>query len=44
MGMETLENNLVRSVREGKISLEVAQRYSLKPEELVRLFRTNQSK
>lgn len=40
MGMETLENNLVRLIREGRISLETAERYALKPEEVVRLFKT----
>lgn len=38
-GMMTLEAALARTVREGKISLEVAQSYALQPEELNRLLK-----
>lgn len=37
LGMITLEASLVRLVREGKITLEVAQFYSSRPEEIMRL-------
>ena len=36
VGMLTLETSLARLVKEGKISLETAQSYSLKPSELMR--------
>lgn len=39
LGMKTLEMDLARLVRAGKISLEVAQAFALRPEELVRLSR-----
>lgn len=39
MGMETLETSLARLVRQGHISLETAQVYALRPDELMRLFR-----
>ncbi len=39
LGMMTLEMDLSRLVRAGKISLEVAQAFALRPEELVRLTR-----
>ena len=39
LGMRTLEMDLARLVKEGKISLEVAQSYSLRPEELIRLIK-----
>lgn len=39
-GMNTLEMSLARLVKSGKISLEVAQSYSLRPEELARLVRS----
>lgn len=38
-GMMTLETSLARNVKEGKISLEVAQSYALRPEELGRLLK-----
>lgn len=38
-GMLTLDTTLARLVREGKISIETAQSYSLRPEELNRLIR-----
>jgi twitching motility protein PilT len=41
-GMMTLEASLANLVREGKIRVEVAQSYSLRPEELTRLIRRNQ--
>lgn len=37
LGMRSLERDLARLVREGKISLEIAQTYALRPEELMRL-------
>lgn len=39
LGMIALENCLAGLVRSGRISLEVAQEYSLRPEELMRLIR-----
>jgi len=39
VGMNTLEMSLAEMVREGSVSLEMAQTYSLKPEELMRLTR-----
>lgn len=39
LGMMTLETSLAALVREGKISLEVAQEYALRPEELMRQMR-----
>lgn len=41
VGMNTLEMSLAKLVKGGKISLEMAQSYSLRPEELNRLARTN---
>jgi len=40
VGMNTLEMSLAQLVKEGKIDLEVAQTFSLRPEELMRLVRT----
>lgn len=40
MGMNTLEMSLAALVKEGKIDVETAQTYSLRPEELNRLVRT----
>ena len=40
VGMNTLEKSLVTLIRQGKITLEVAQSYSLRPEELTRLVRS----
>jgi len=37
LGMKTLEMDLLRLVKAGKISLEVAQAFALRPEELARL-------
>lgn len=37
LGMKTLEMDLAQLVKEGKISLEIAQTFALKPEELMRL-------
>lgn len=37
IGMETLEGSLARLVKTGKISLEVASNYAIRPEELFRL-------
>ncbi len=39
LGMVTLEGALARAIREGKISLEIAQSYALQPEELSRLLK-----
>lgn len=39
LGMETLERSLYELLKEGKISMEVAQAFSLRPEEIARLFR-----
>lgn len=39
MGMKMLEMDLARLVKEGKISLEVAQNYAFRPEELMKLTR-----
>lgn len=41
VGMNTLEMSLSRLVKSGKINLEIAQSYSLRPEELSRLVRTS---
>jgi twitching motility protein PilT len=41
MGMNTLEMSLANLVREGKISLDIAQSYSLRPDQLLRLTRTS---
>lgn len=40
IGMNTLEKSLVTLVRQGKITLEMAQSYSLRPEEITRLARS----
>lgn len=37
MGMNTLESSLAKLVKEGKIAVEVAKNYSLRPEQLQRL-------
>lgn len=42
VGMNTLERSLAALVREGKTTLETAQSWSLRPEELTRLVRTVQ--
>ena len=39
MGMNTLEMSLANLVKQGTVDLEVAQGYSLRPEELSRLIR-----
>ncbi len=39
IGMSTMESSLAELVKEGKITLSVAQDYSLRPEELTRLVR-----
>jgi len=41
VGMNTLEMSLASLVKNGKITLETAQSFSLRPEELTRLVRTN---
>lgn len=40
VGMNTIEKSLAALVRQGKITLEMAQSYSLRPEELTRLVRS----
>jgi twitching motility protein PilT len=40
LGMVTLESSLANLVIEGKVALEVASSYALKPEELIRLVRS----
>lgn len=40
VGMNTLETSLANLVREGRITLETAQSWSLRPDELTRLVRT----
>jgi twitching motility protein PilT len=40
LGMRTLEMDLVSLVKKGQISLEVAQSFALRPEELMRLNRS----
>lgn len=39
LGMQTLEMDLTRLVKEGKVSLEVAKSFSLRPQELMRMMR-----
>jgi len=39
LGMETLEMSLYRLLREGKVSMDIAQMYAFRPEELMRLFK-----
>jgi twitching motility protein PilT len=41
VGMNTIEMSLANLIKQGKITLEVAQSYSLRPEELTRLARTH---
>lgn len=40
VGMSTLDMSLASLVKQGKVEVEVAQAYSLRPEELMRLIRT----
>jgi twitching motility protein PilT len=40
VGMNTIEMSLVSLIKQGKITLETAQSYSLRPEELTRLARS----
>ena len=42
-GMRSLETDLASLVREGKVSLEVAQAFALKPDELARLLRVKKN-
>ena len=42
IGMNTIETSLAAFVKDGRISLEVAQSYSLRPEQLTRLVRSVQ--
>jgi twitching motility protein PilT len=41
IGMNTIENSLAELVKNGRISLDVAQSYSLRPEQLTRLVRSS---
>ena len=41
VGMNTLEMSLAQLIKENKISLDIAQAYSLRPEQLMRLSRTS---
>jgi len=41
VGMNTIEMSLVEHVKNGKIDIETAQSFSLRPEELMRLVRTS---
>lgn len=41
VGMNTLEMSLAQLIKDGKLSLDVAQSYSLRPEELSRLVRSS---
>ena len=41
VGMLNLEYTLARLVREGKVTIEVAQSFSLRPEELMRLIKSD---
>lgn len=43
MGMITMEQSLVNLVREGKITVEDAQSYSSKPDEVIKLLRLNKT-
>ena len=43
LGMITLEQSLVNLVREGKITAEEAQSYSLRPEEILKLLKLNKT-
>ena len=43
VGMITIEQSLVNLVREGKISVEDAQNYCLRPEEILKLLRLNKT-
>ena len=41
VGMNTLEMSLANLIKEGKVNIETAQSYSLRPEELNRLIRSS---
>jgi len=41
IGMNTLEASLATLIKSGKVTLETAQSYSLRPEELSRLVRSS---
>jgi twitching motility protein PilT len=41
VGMTTLDMSLANLVKQGKVEIEIAQAYSLRPEELMRLVRTS---
>ena len=43
LGMITMEQSLVNLVRDGKITVEDAQSYSIKPEEILKLLRLNKT-
>jgi len=44
MGMKSLEMDLSRLVKEGKVSLEMAKSFALRPEELMRLMKRKQTR
>lgn len=44
MGMKSLEMDLSRLVREGKVSFEMAKSFALRPEELMRLMKRKQTR
>lgn len=41
IGMVTMEKSLAKIVREGKISVELAQEYSIRPEELLKILKSS---
>lgn len=41
LGMFTLEKSLVKKVREGKISVETAQEYAIRPKEILKLMKSS---
>lgn len=43
LGMITMEQSLVNLIREGKLSVEDAQNYSMKPDEIIKLLRLNKT-
>ena len=43
VGMLNLDYTLAKLVRDGKVAMEVAQSYSLRPEELIRLVKSDKT-
>jgi twitching motility protein PilT len=41
LGMVTLERSLVKMIRDGKISVETAQEYAIRPKEVLKLMKSN---